>query len=74
MICPVCGEENRGTAKTCRHCYSALTNEAFAERNAAIYKAREEGHTFQEIANIFGVSRQRVYQVYEHQKAIRKCK
>jgi len=49
-----------------------LTDESFAERNAAIYEAREEGYKFQEIANIFGVSRQRAHQIYEHQKAIRR--
>jgi len=36
-----------------------------AERNAQVVELRKEGRTFQEIADKFGVSRQRVHVVFQ---------
>tara|TARA_R100001163_G_scaffold59642_1_gene48518 strand:+ start:70 stop:267 length:198 start_codon:yes stop_codon:yes gene_type:complete len=36
-----------------------------AERNAQVVELRKEGKTFQEIADKFGVSRQRVHVVFQ---------
>ena len=42
-----------------------VKKEKNAERNTKIRKFREEGKTYEEIGAIFGVSRQRVEQIYK---------
>jgi len=44
---------------------SQVNKRKMAERNAQVVELRKEGKTFQEIADKFGVSRQRVHVVFQ---------
>lgn len=49
-----------------------MTREEIIQRRKDIYNMRESGMTYKEIAKVYGVTRERVRQLYEKQKRIYK--
>lgn len=47
-----------------------MTKEEIIQRRKDIYNMRESGMTYKEIAEVYGVTRERVRQLYEKQKRI----